>query len=454
MKATTEESKPGFAEPKSMRTFFIIWIGQVISMLGSSMTGFALGVWIFDQTGQATPFALVVLSSTIPRILLLPVAGSIADRWNRKALMIIADTASAITTLIIFLLVTTGRIEIWHIYVLAAVGSSFGAFQEPAYSASIVMLVPKKALTRANGLIQLGQALEMVISPILAGILFVAIGVRGVIMIDFVTYFFALFALLIVRIPQPAAVVEHKEGKKSRLWEDIRFGWQYLVARSGLFILLLYFSMVNFLLNFAAVLMAPLILSRHTAAVFGSIQTVWGLGMLVGSIIMSSWKGPKHRVPALIGFIALSGLGLAVTGLRPSPIVIAGGMFFAMIFIPLASGLSQTIFQTKVAPEVQGRVFSMRAMISRSMMPLAFLLAGPMADYIFEPMMAVDGRLASTFIATLLETGAGRGVGLMFVLAGLAAIIVSGLIFTNPRVRMLEDELPDAFPDAQAVPAD
>jgi MFS transporter, DHA3 family, macrolide efflux protein len=454
MNKVTEDKRPGPAEPKNMRTFFIIWVGQVVSMLGSSMTGFAMGVWIFDQTGQATPFALVILSSTIPRILLLPVAGSIADRWNRKALMIIADTASAITTLLIFLLVTSGQIQIWHIYILAAVGSSFGAFQEPAYTASIVMLVPKKSLTRANGLIQLGQALEMVLAPVLAGLLFIAIGLRGIILLDFVTYFVALIALIIVRIPQPVSDVKQVAGRTAKLWEDIRFGWQYLFARSGLFVLLVYFSMVNFLLNFSVVLMGPLILSRHSPAVFGSIQTVWGLGMLVGSIVMSSWKGPTRRVPAMIGFIALVSLGLAVAGLRPNPVVIAGGMFFAMIFIPLASGLSQTVFQTKVAPEVQGRVFSMRSMISRAMMPLAFLTAGPLANYIFEPLMQADGGLASTVIGTILQTGPGRGVGLMFVLSGIAGIIVSWLIYQNPRVRRLEDEIPDAIPNADLAPAD
>jgi MFS transporter, DHA3 family, macrolide efflux protein len=443
-----------FVEPRNMRTFLIIWIGQVVSMLGSSLTGFALGVWIFTETGQATPFALVILSSTIPRILLLPVAGSVADRWNRKTLMIIADTASAFTTLVIFLLITSGQIQIWHIYILAAISSSFGAFQEPAYSASIVMLVPKKLLTRANGLIQLGQALEMVLAPLLAGLLFIAIGLRGIILIDFITYFFALAALILVRIPQPAVAKVQEQSRKSQLWSDMLFGWRYLVSRSGLFSLLLYFSMVNFLLNFSAVLIAPLILSRHSASVYGSIQMVWGLGMLVGSIIMSSWKGPQRKVPVMIGFIALTSAGLVVTGLSPSPFVIAGGLFFSMIFIPLASGLSQAVFQTKVAPEVQGRVFSMRSMISRAMMPVAFLLAGPLADYIFEPLMQVDGGLASTVIGALLGTGPGRGVGLMFILAGIAGVIVSGFVFSNPRVRMLEDDLPDAIPDGELSPAD
>ncbi|MEN4043001.1 MAG: MFS transporter [Anaerolineaceae bacterium] len=446
----TEEGSIRRGEPKNMRTFFLIWTGQIVSMLGSSMTGFALGVWIFEQTGLATPFALVVLFSTLPRIALLPVAGSIADRWNRKAMMLIADSASAVTTLVIFLLVSSQQLQIWHVYLLAAVGSVFGAFQEPAYSASIVMLVPKKSLSRANGMIQLGQALEMVLSPVLAGIIFVAIGLRGVIMIDFVTYFFALIALLVSRIPQPAAIGKPDAGKKGRLWQDIRFGWQYLVARTGLFYLLLYFSMVNFLLNFAGVLMGPLILSRYSPAVFGSIQTVWGVGMLIGSIIMSSWKGPRQKVPVLIGCIALSSAGLAISGLRPSPLIIAAGMFFTLVFVPLASGMSQTIFQTKVAPEVQGRVFSMRAIISRAMMPIAYLLSGPLADQVFEPLMRVDGRLGNSLIGTILDSGPGRGVGLMFVLAGVAGVIVSGLVYRNRRVRMLEEELPDA----EIVPAD
>jgi MFS transporter, DHA3 family, macrolide efflux protein len=436
-------------EPKNMRTFFIIWIGQVISMIGSSMTGFALGVWIFDQTGQATPFALVILSSTLPRVLLLPVAGSIADRWNRKALMILTDTASAVVTLIIMLLILSEQMQIWHIYLLAAVGSVFGAFQEPAYSASIVMLVPKKMLNQANGFVQLGPALEMVFAPLMAGLLYVTIGLRGIIVIDFATYFFALFALLIVKIPQPAGPPVEAADKKSTIWRDMQFGFRYLAARTGLFALLLYFAMVNFLLNSAAVLMAPLVLSRHPASILGSIQTTWGLAAIIGSLIMSAWKGPVRRVPFMIVFITFSFLGFAVTGLRPSPLVIGAGMFFAMLFIPLASGLSAAVFQTKVAPEVQGRVFSMRAMISRAMMPVAFLLAGPLADHVFEPMMQVNGILASTFIGSILDTGPGRGIGLMFVIAGLTGIFVSALVFASPRVRNLEDEIPDAISDGE-----
>ncbi|MFM8368622.1 MAG: MFS transporter, partial [Chloroflexota bacterium] len=189
--------------PKDMKTFFIIWGGQLISMLGSGLTQFALGVWIYDQTKQATPFAITVLLGTIPRVLLLPIAGSIADRFNRRIIMIAADTLNALLTLFIFIMLGAGNLQLWHIYIVSLLGSILSAFQEPAYTASISMIVPKEKLGSANGLAQMGQAISSVLTPVIAGALFVFIGLNGIILIDFITFFFAVGALIIVRIPQP-----------------------------------------------------------------------------------------------------------------------------------------------------------------------------------------------------------------------------------------------------------
>ncbi|HMZ08251.1 MAG TPA: MFS transporter [Anaerolineales bacterium] len=435
--------------PHDMKTFFIIWGGQLISMLGSGLTQFALGVWIFDQTKQATPFAITVLLGSLPRIFLLPVAGSIADRFNRRIIMILADTFSALLTFAIFLLLGAGQLQLWHIYILSALGSVLSSFQEPAYTASIAMIVPKEKLGSANGMAQMGQALTSVLTPILAGALFVFIGFSGIIMIDFVTFFFAVGALIFVRIPQPERTPEHKD---SNIWQDMAFGWNYLRERKGLFGLLLYYAMVNFLLNWSAVLLIPMVLSRFTADVLGVIQTVMGVGMLAGSIIMSAWGGAKRRIPAAIGFIVLGVTGFAVAGLQPNPFVIGAGIFILMFFVPLASGNSQVVFQTKVARDVQGRVFSVRSAISQSMMPIAFLTAGPLADKFFEPLLMDGGALANTFVGQLLGTGVGRGIGLMFILSGLTGIIVSTVVYLNPRIRNLEDELPDAIPTEEKAP--
>jgi MFS transporter, DHA3 family, macrolide efflux protein len=443
MTETTLAESVSEAAPRDMRAFNIIWLGQLISMLGSGLTRFALGVWIFAQTGQATPFAITVLLGNLPGLLLMPVAGSLADRWNRRRIMILADTGSALLTLMIALFLFQGELMIWHIYILVTVGSVFSAFQEPAYSASIVMLVPKEKLGNANGMVQMGQAIASIITPLVAGVLFVSIGLNGIIIIDFATFFFAVGALLMIRIPQPVRK-KSEEHKGSHLWSDIGFGWNYLRQRPGLFGLLLYYAMVNFLLSWTGVLITPMVLSRFSAATVGVIQTVFGVGMLAGSIVMSSWGGPKRRIPAVIGFIMLAWVGFILAGIRPHPFFIGAGLFTLMFFIPLASGNSQVVFQSKVAPEVQGRVFSIRSMLAQSMMPLAFVTAGPLADYVFEPLMKDGGVLAGTFIGGLLDTGPGRGIGLMFVLAGLAALIVSALVYANPRIRNVEDELPDA----------
>jgi len=441
---TVAAEKETTSTPQGMKTFFIIWIGQLISMLGSGLTGFGLAVWIFEQTGKATPFALTVLFGNLPRILLLPVAGSLADRWNRRLVMILSDVGNALVTIGVFALLLFGNLQFWHIYLIATIGSIFSAFQEPAYTASITMLVPKKNLSRANGMVQMGQAIEMVITPVIAGVLFVTIGFSNILIIDFATFLFAVGALLIVRIPQPK-LAEHDE-KKVSVWSDAKFGWDYLKARPGLFGLLWYYAMVNFLLNWSGVLMGPMILSRFSASTLGTIQMFAGIGMLAGGILSSAWAGPKRRISAIIGFIGLALVGMVISGLSPKPFFIGGGLFWLMIFIPLASASSQAVFQSKVEPSVQGRVFSIRAMIGRSIMPVSYLLAGPLADRVFGPLMDMGGAWANTFLGTLLGTGAGRGIGLMFVISALTGIVITVLVYANPRIRNVEDELPDALP--------
>jgi MFS family permease len=426
--------------PRDMKTFFVIWIGQLISMLGSGLSNFALGVWIYDQSKQATPFAITVLLGSLPRILLLPFAGSIADRYNRRLIMILSDTMNAVLTFAIFVLLASNNLQLWHVYVIAALGSVFSAFQEPAYSASMTMIVPKEKLGSANGLVQMGQAIASVLTPVMAGALFVFIGFNGILIIDVVTFFFAVGSLMFVRIPQPTLAPEHKN---SNFLQDMAYGWNYLRERGGLFGILMYYAMVNFLLNWSAVLMVPMVLSRFSADVLGIIQTVMGAGMLIGSIVMSAWGGPKRRMPVVIGFIAVSIFGLIIAGLRPNPFFIGAGVFLLMFFVPLASGNSQVIFQSKVARNVQGRVFSVRSAISQSMMPIAFLTAGPLADKFFEPLMLEGGALANTFLGQILGTGVGRGVGLMFIISGVVGLIVTAWVYANPHIRNVEDELPD-----------
>jgi MFS family permease len=436
----------GSLVPPGMRTFVIIWFGQVISIVGSSLTHFGIGVWIFQQTGDAMPFALTVLFGSLPRLVLFPVAGSLADRWNRRWLMILADTGNALATLALVLLLSAGALEVWHIYLLSAIGSALGTFQQPAFDASITMLVPKERLTRASGMMQTAYSLGDILAPLLAGFLFVAIGLSGIVLIDFATYFFAVFTLLLVRIPQPK-LEPRADGSRNRIASDVRFAWQYLRERPGLFNLQLYYACVNYFLSTVFVLSGPLVLSQHDAQVYGVVQTVLGIGGLAGGLVASAWGGPKrHMVRAVTGGIAFYMLGVIVAGLRIHPAFPALGLALNVFLVSIVQSISNAIWQLKVRPEVQGRVFSLRYMLASVISPLAYLTAGPLADRVFEPLMQEGGNLARTLLGTLLGTGPGRGIGLMYVLSGLLVILTSALAYLNPRIRRLETEVPDAVP--------
>ena len=433
-------------EKKGMRTFIIIWLGQLVSLIGSGLIGFALAVWVYDQTGQATPFAMTALFSVLPRILLSPIGGALSDRWNRKAIMLISDSLAGLTTLATAFLLLTGRMEIWMIYVISALEAIFGAFQQPAYSASIVMMVPKEQLTRANSMMQMGEAIQSIITPILAGALVTTVGMKGIIIVDITTYLLALMTLIFVRIPQPER--KQETGKKISVFKDVAFGWHYLVARKGLLGLLLYYASVNFFLNISAVMLGPLILSFGSATSLGVAQTVMGVGMLAGSLIMSVWGGVKKgKVRAIIGFIVLSAVGFMIAGFQPSLLFVSIGLFLLMFFLPFGSGPSAALLAAKVAPDVQGRVFATRSMISQSMMPFAFILSGILADNVFNPLLVEGGKLANTFIGRWLGVGPSRGIGLMMITSGLFLLVVSLLVYLNPRVRNIESEIPDAIPD-------
>jgi len=433
-----------YSEPKNMRAFFTIWIGQLISIVGSGLTGFALGVWIFQETGRATPFAMTVLFSSLPAVILGPVAGSVADRFSRKKVILLADTGSAIITFMAFLLLLSGRLEIWNIYLIALLGSVFSAFQEPAFGASIVMLVPRKDLQRANGMTQMTNALGNLVPPLIAGLLFGLIGLEGIMLIDFITYFAAMGTVIISRIPQPERVETHK---KESQWHEAMAGWRYLKSTGGLLGLVFYFAVVNFMINYAAVLTSPMVLANFSPAILGYVQTAGGVGMLIGSILLSVWGGPKKKIISILTFVSISSVGLVIAGLRPNAYLIAIGYFVMLFVIPLASGSSQAIFQTKVPLDLQGRVYAMRGMISRSMMPLAFLTAGPLADFVFEPMLREGGLLSNTFIGQLIGVGPGRGIGLIFIIAGLGTIVISWIAYMNPALRQIETRIPDVIQD-------
>jgi DHA3 family macrolide efflux protein-like MFS transporter len=441
--------------PRRMNTFLTIWLGQVVSLVGSGLTGFALGVWAFEQTGSATQFALIGLSAVLPRVILSPLAGAIVDRWDRRRVMILSDVGAGLSTLAIVLLLCTNQLEsqghsfgIWHIYALTFVNAAFGTLQWPAFAATTSLLVSKKNLGRANGLVQFGQAASEILAPALAGVLMGIIQLEGVILIDVGTFIFAVITLLLVRFPKPETFAE-RGPVRTTLWNDLTLGWRYISARPGLKGLLLFFAVINFLWSMVGALITPMILSWASSDELGLIIAIAGAGMLAGSLLMSVWGGPHRRINGVLSFELLSGICFVLIGLRPSFWLVAAGAFGAHVTIAVVLGSNQAIWQSKVAPEVQGRVFATQQMVARAAAPLAYLLAGPLADRVFNPLLTVDGPLASG-IGQILGTGSGRGIGLIFLLMGAVKVTVALIGRSNLDIRNVEDELPDAI----LVPAD
>jgi len=430
-----------YAPPKNMRTFFTIWAGQLVSVLGSGLSNFALGVYIYQLTGSATQFGLVLLAGALPAIFIAPFAGALVDRWDRRTVMILSDTGNGLITIGILALLLTGNLSIWQIYIIVALGSTLSTFQDPAYMAAITLIVPKEHYGRASGLMQMIGAITQIVTPLLAGLLIVTIQLEGILLIDIATYLVAMFTLFIVRIPKPP-VSEEGQHSRGSLLKEAFFGLGYLKARAGLLGMLILFSFINFALGFFGALFTPMILSFTTPDVLGFISSAGGIGLLAGSILMSAWGGAKRKMHSLIGSMIAFGVVLSLLGVSANPWFIGAMQAMFFILLPIASGSSQAIWQAKIPPDLQGRVFSIRSVVSSAARPLALLSAGPLADFVFEPLMQEGGALAP-ILGPLIGVGPGRGIGLIYIIMGLFIVIANLIGYANPRIRLVEDEIPD-----------
>ena len=426
-----------------MKTFFIVCIGQFISLFGSQITGFALGIWVYQSTNSVTQFALISFFTLLPNLLISPLAGALVDRWNRRKVMILSDSVAGLGTVAIALLAISGHLHIWHIYLTTIISSISNAFQWSAYASSITLLVPKQNLSRANGMIQLSDALARLLSPICGGFLILVIQLQGVILLDLATFLVALASLLIVRFPKLKNPSVAKSSSTSLLKESI-YGWQYIKARSGLMAMLIFFTASNFSISVVEVLFTPLVLSFTTTEILGVILSIGGSGMLAGSVLISVWGGTKRQMYSVLFFELLFGIGVFFAGWRTSIVLVTVSAFIAFFSIPIFQSSSNAIWQTKVPPEIQGKVFSIRRTIAWSSRPLAYLLAGPLADRLFEPLLKTDGVLAQS-VGRIIGTGAGRGIGLIFILIGGLSILVTIVAYQYAPLRLVEDELPDAI---------
>jgi len=409
--------------------FSIVWLGQLVSMSGSGMTRFALTIWVYQETGEATALALVAIFSFAPAIFFSPIAGAIVDRVSRKRVMIASDLAAGLSTVALLILYSTGHLVIWHLWAAGFFASSFESFQFPAYSAAITTMVEKKHYTRANAMLGMVNSASTIIAPALAGGLLLIIGISGIMIIDIATFVFAIGMLLLVIIPDPAETAAGRASRGTLLQESV-FGFRYIFANRSLLGLLLIFFATNLTFGLTMILLAPMIMDRTPdnmeAAILGTTMMMFGIGGVVGGLVIAAWGGFKRRIHGvLLGLVFLSIFGQIVIGVGQSIQVWAVGAFLAMFFMPLVNGSSQGIWQAKVSPDIQGKVFATRRLIA-------------------------SGGAFARFFQPLVGSGFGSGKALLFIFSGILGVIAAVIGYLVPVIRDVETLLPDY--DAPAKP--
>lgn len=440
-----------------MKKFYVIWTGQIISMLGSGLSGFGLGVWIYQKTGSATQFALTALFMMLPNLVVGPLGGLLADRFDRRKLLAISDCGQAAGTLVMAALLFTGRLEVWHIYVATVSGAIFNCFRWPAFNALLPSIVPKQQLMRVNGLVSAGEAATMIASPLLAGLLVASIGLSSVLLIDVVTFMIGMSLLFTLPVPKfvrrPVDNVEKADDAIGsgirKYWRmtvnDTREGWMFLRERGALIGLLGFFAFTNFCLGMIETVFTPLVLSIGTVRTLGATSSIAAVGMLLGSIAISVWGGPRRRVAAILGLGALQGAIAIAVGWKTSIATLMFGAFAYVFLFPIIGACCNSLWQTKVPNELQGRVGAVRQMAFNIVRPLSFFLAGALTDKVFGPLLAKGGLLANGFVGHAMGAGPGRGVAFLVVMMGLITVIGTLAAFASRRIRDLEVELPDTL---------
>jgi len=362
--------------------FFSIWTGQQLSLIGSQVAQFALVWWLTQTTGSATMLATATLVALLPQVLLGPFAGALVDRWNRRRVMVVADSLIALVSAWLAYLFWTGAMRPWHVYIIMLARAMGGSFHWPAMTASTSLMVPGEHLTRVAGVNQTTQGARDIVSPPLGALLLSLLPLHVIMAIDVVTAAFGILPLLFVRIPQPERTVT--AGGRPSLWGEVREGLRYMWNWPGLLAMLILATVINFLLNPAFSLL-PILITKHfggQALQLGWMNSAWGIGVVFGGLTLSVRGGFRRRITTTLSGLSGMGLGTLLIGLSPAtafPLAL-GAIFIAGFMNPITNGPVHALFQTVVAPEMQGRVFTLIGSACAAMSPLGLAIAGPVAD--------------------------------------------------------------------------
>lgn len=397
------------------KRFFTIWSGQAVSMLGSRLAGFAFVWYLTATTGSATVLAMGTLFSMLPDVIITPIAGALVDRLNRKTVLIVFDALTALVTLILALLFAFTEVQIWQIYLVFFLRSTFGSFQWTAMLTSTSLMVPKEQLARVSGMNQTLNGIMGILAPPMGAFLVGILSMSGILMIDVVTALLAIVPLFFFHLPQPVRSKAQKDdnGKiKFNLWHDLVEGFRYVGTLPGLMMIILIAMLINFVVSPAFSLLPILVTGyfQKGAIDLGIMESVFSIGFVVGCVLLSIWGGFKNRLVTTMSFLILMGISITLIGFVPANLFYLATSFLVLAGItnPLVNGPLMAALQARVDPEKQGRVFSLLHAGAVLATPIGLAIAGPVSDAI--------------------------GVQVWFIIGGLVCVLMAVISFMNPKV--------------------
>jgi MFS family permease len=432
----TKEQTDERSSQERFRHFVIIASFQILSGFGSALTSFALGVWAYQTFDSFTVYGLIFFAAYMSVFAAAPVAGNYVDRWDKKKVLLYSSIGSALVTLLIAILIWLETLQIWHIFCLVFINGCLMAFTRPAIIAVIKILIDTADLDRANGIAAAGMGLTSLTAPIVASSIMLNFGITAIFAIDLISFVVGIISLLALRLPMT------KLAPPEPVIEGIKFAWRYLKEKSHLLWLIGFYSVLNFFSGIAIVLLQPLVLSLTDAQGLGIVMSIGGVGHVVGAAIMGIWGGPKQKIYAIYFSGLFMSLVMLLTPISTNLWVLALGAFAFSVAIPIFNTANVVIIQLKVETSLLGRVNGLGTIISGFCLPLGYLAGGPIAETIFEPLMASPMESLS-FLQDIYGTGKGRGVALLISTSSLILSLIVIAAMTIPKIRNIETELPD-----------
>jgi len=418
-----------------MKNFYKLWLGELISNIGSGMTAFALSVYIYEKTGSVSYVSLITLLSFMPSIVLSPIGGLLADRYDRRLLMIIGDLFSGLGLVYILWNIQAGENSIVPIFVGITFSSIFTSLLEPSYRATLTDILEEENYAKASGLIQVAGSAKYLISPVIAGMILSVADIRVILLLDILTFITTCLMIFLVRKSMNSETQNYKKDSFKELLE----GLFIIKENRGVYSLVIIMFFVCFFMGFIQILIRPMILALSSVKTAGMMESLCAAGLLIGSLWIGIAGIKKNYSKILAVACFFCGIFMSMTGVNENLAIIGISTFLFFSTLPFMNSCADVLVRVSVPNELQGRVWGLISLITQMGTVAAYIISGVMADYIFEPMFNKNGLLVKN-IGMIIGTGKGRGIGFMLILSGMGMLIMAIVIWKNREIREVSEK--------------